>query len=73
MVNMLSPNRHHVNNGNRIKPVADPTNLAVHTEPVASVVIFHAYQNNMEVGTPKMTAEKNGFSFHHSDRNCEFS
>ena len=55
--------------GNNINPVEDPMNLADQTDPVASVMVRQAYQNATEVGTPKITADKKGLSFHQSDKN----
>lgn len=67
-VNILSPIRVHVRIGNNIIPVAEPINLEVQTDPVDSVVTFHAYQKNIEHGTPKTTAETSGLFFHQSLR-----
>ena len=72
-VNIDSPSNTQVKTGNKTIPVADPINLADQTDPVASVVIRHAYQKSMDVGTPSRTAEASGLFFHHSDKNCEFS
>tara|TARA_S200000501_G_C20695274_1_gene687012 strand:- start:385 stop:546 length:162 start_codon:yes stop_codon:yes gene_type:complete len=48
-------------------PVLEPINLADQTEPVASDTIRQAYQKAMLVGTPIMTADAIGLSFHHSE------
>lgn len=67
-MNIDSPKRNQVKIGNIIKPVDDPMNLAVHTEPVASTIILQAYQKAIEVGTPIAQAATIGLSFHHSER-----
>lgn len=66
-VNILSPKINHVKTGKIIKPVEDPINLAVHTDPVASTIILQAYQNAIDVGTPMRKAATIGLSFHHSE------
>ena len=68
-VNIDSPKRNQVNIGNTISPADDPINLAVHTEPVDSTIIFQAYQKATEVGTPITNAATIGLSFHQSDKN----
>ena len=72
-VNMVSPKKAHVKTGNTIKPAADAKNLADHAEPVCNMTYFQPYQNSIEVGTPKTTAEKIALSFHHSDMFCAFN
>ena len=67
VVNILSPNINQVSMGNTTKPVQEPINLAVQTEPVASDTILQAYQKAMLVGTPITIAETSGLSFHHSE------
>lgn len=66
-VNIDSPNRNQVNIGNIIRPVDDPINLAVQTDPVVSTIILHAYQKAIEVGTPMINAATKGLSLHHSE------
>ena len=73
VVNMDSPNKNQVSTGKIINPVEEPINLAVHTDPVASTIIFHAYQKAIEVGTPITKAAVMGLSFHHSERYCVFN
>ena len=70
--NIDSPKRCHVSIGKIIKPVEDPMNLAVHAEPVVSTIALYAYQKQIDVGTPKISAEVNDFPFHHSEINCAF-
>ena len=72
VVNIDSPSRLQVKTGNNIKPVDEPTNRADQTDPVVSVTNFQAYQNSIDVGTPKINAETIGLFFHHPERNCAF-
>lgn len=67
-VNIDSPNRNHVRTGKIIKPVEEPMNLAVQTDPVASTITLQAYQNAIDVGTPIINAARIGLSFHQSDK-----
>ena len=67
-VNIDSPNKNQVRIGNIIRPVEDPINLAVHTEPVDSTIILHAYQKATDVGAPIANAATNGLSLHQSDK-----
>ena len=72
-VNIVSPNKNHVNIGNIIIPVDDPINLAVQTEPVTSTIDLQANQKATEVGTPMANAAMTGLSFHHSEIYCAFN
>ena len=72
-VNMDSPNKNQVKIGNIIKPVEEPINLAAQTDPVASTIMRHAYQNVIEVGTPIRNAAMIGLSFHQSEVYWELS
>jgi len=73
VVNIDSPNRYHVKTGKMIRPVEDPMKRADHTEPVASTIILHAYQNAIDVGAPIKNAAWIGLSFHHSETYCAFN
>lgn len=73
VVSIDSPRRNQVKIGNSIKPADEPMNLAVHTDPVASTIIFHAYQKEIDVGTPMTKAAVMGLFCHHSDKYCVFS
>ena len=72
-VNILSPRKNQVKTGKTNKPVLEPKNLAVHAEPVLSVIALHAYQNSMLVGTPIRNADKTTRPLHHSDMFCKFN
>ena len=72
-VNIDSPKRNQVKIGNIIKPVDEPMNLAVHTDPVASTIILQAYQKAIEVGAPMRNAAEIGRSFHQSERYWAFN
>lgn len=73
VVNIDSPRRNQVRMGNIIKPVEEPINLAVQTDPVASTIVLQAYQKATEVGAPIKKAAVNGLSFHQSERYCALS
>ena len=68
VVNIDSPKKHQVNIGNSISPVDEPINLAAQTESVACTTDLQAYQNAIEVGTPRRKAATMGLSFHQSDK-----
>lgn len=72
-VNIDSPNINQVSIGNTTNPAEEPINLAVQTEPVASDIYFHPYQNRILVGTPTNTADKTALSAHQSYIFCRLS
>ena len=72
-VNIDSPNINQVNIGNTTKPAEEPINLADHTEPVASDIYFHPYQNKILVGTPTKIADKITLLAHQSYIFCKLS
>ena len=53
-----------------INPAEEPMNLAVQTDPVASTIIFQAYQKQTEQGTPMATAATRGLFCHQVDNSC---
>jgi hypothetical protein len=57
----------HVRIGKTTKPVLDPINLAVQTEPVSSEIILQAYQKEILVGIPRIIAEAKGLSLHQTN------
>jgi len=68
-VNMLSPNKHHVNTGKTRNPAPEPINLADHTDSESVETILHAYQNTTLVGIPNTNADIIGLFSHHLHKN----
>ena len=72
-VNIDSPNINQVNIGKTTNPADEPINLALQTEPVASDIYFHPYQNKTLVGTPTRIADNSALSAHHVYIFCKFN